>query len=336
MIMSRLSERLERAPKDTVGLEFIGQEVRAARIKLVAGEPQLTGTEIIDSFEPSPRTSFSANSPLSKRMCSRAGSLAFHSRSTILKVLTFPAATVDELEPRLIPAMGIESAEDYRISHRVIRPAHSKQEVRVLCVAVPRKDTSLLMRFCHGGYPAPYALECAGLAAFSALTYNLGEQANSDSYGAIHFGTHETVAALFHRGAICLIRQIPFGAQQLHESVSQHLGLTLETARQIVEDPSFDVSEAVAALLPPVIKQLVISRDFIERRENCRISTFFVSGELARAAAVLAEMEPALGTQVATWDPLKGVGIENSELSEDDHWRYAVPVGSALSSLEVV
>ncbi len=253
MIMAHIAERFERAPKDTVGLEFIGEEIRAVRLRLSANGPQLAGTEDLEKVEFGPRGSLSSHSPLSKRMRSRAGSLAFHSPHMRLKVLTFPASHSADIEQKLTPAMGIESPADYRISHRVLSHPQNKQELRVLCVAVPREQTQRPLRFCHSGYPAPYSLECAGLAAFSALEYHLGDTVSNTSYGSIHFGTETTVAGLFHRGTLGLIRQIPFGARQLYDSVSKHLGLTAETARQIVEDPSFDISEAVSSLLPPVI-----------------------------------------------------------------------------------
>jgi hypothetical protein len=114
------------------------------------------------------------------------------------------------------------------------------------------------------------------------------------------------------------------------------LGITVETAQQIVEDPSFDISEAVASLLPPVLKQLVISRDFIERRENCQVETFYVSGELSCAGAVLNEMKQSLGTEISAWDPLARIDCNNIELPQNEHWRFAVSAGSALASLEVV
>ena len=58
----------------------------------------------------------------------------------------------------------------------------------------------------------------------------------------------------------------------------------LRSAQQILFDGSFDISQPIAEVMGPFEKQLIVSRDFVERRENCRINKIYAAGGAAGAA----------------------------------------------------
>ncbi len=58
---------------------------------------------------------------------------------------------------------------------------------------------------------------------------------------------------------------------------------------------SFDVSQLVKGAMEPFVKQLVISKHFIERRDNCHVSRVFVASEDWMAREWIAETKSGGG-----------------------------------------
>jgi Tfp pilus assembly PilM family ATPase len=104
-----------------------------------------------------------------------------------------------------------------------------------------------------------------------------------------------------------------------------------------MESGSFDISQAVSEVMEPFNKQLVISRDFVERRENCRIGHLFACGGMAGSRDWVADVQSATGMDVSAWNPFEGYAAADGAVPEElagQESRFAAAVGSCLASFE--
>jgi Tfp pilus assembly PilM family ATPase len=336
-----LLDRLRKGPADVVGLDLGSSAVKAVRLKHIGTEIQLLGAEVLPALADLPGIDQGvATSPtiqLPSRVRSRSVSLAVSGARAIIKLVSFPGAVGPDLIDRLPESMGIKEPDTYRISYRIVTEGHGRTESRVLAVALPDETASLAMGLFASGLPAPYSLEVSGLATLTAFQHGYGETYADAAVGLVEFGSAITTLTIMNRNAAILIRRFDFGSRSLIDRVRESLGVADETARDIVGDSSFDISETATELLTPFISQFVLSRDFVERRENCRIERFHVSGGLATSSDVTKGLARALDVEIADWDPFRGLSLAPQALDETAsaaRWRFAAATGAALATVE--
>jgi Tfp pilus assembly PilM family ATPase len=149
----------------------------------------------------------------------------------------------------------------------------------------------------------------------------------------IEAGGKVTVLALCNQGRLALIRKFDFGGEYLVAKVMQQMGVDHDIARGVISDGSFDISAASREVMGPFLRQLSISRDFVERKENCRILRIYLSGGLSRSSHWVEGVQKATGTEVEIWNPFDGLNLLNdaypAEL-RDEEPRFAAAVGAGL------
>jgi Tfp pilus assembly PilM family ATPase len=119
--------------------------------------------------------------------------------------------------------------------------------------------------------------------------------------------------------------------------VRSGLGVDAPTAAGILADGSFDISHTIAEVMDPLVKQIVISRDFVERRENCHMSRLYLSGGLTVSRCVRDELRGALELDVETWNPFEGLRVQSGAVPEScvgREWMFASAVGACLGTFE--
>jgi len=155
----------------------------------------------------------------------------------------------------------------------------------------------------------------------------------------IDFGARISTFVLFNKGVLALIRRFDVGTDTLLDRVRETLGVDRETAEGIISDGAFDVSQSVTEVMEPLVKQLVVSRDFVERHENCHVVKVYVSGGLAASRNSLDELASSLGIEVDLWNPFEGLTIMPGVLTENlagKEWRFSVAIGACLATFEEI
>ncbi|MDD2237515.1 MAG: hypothetical protein PHG65_09955, partial [Kiritimatiellae bacterium] len=109
-----------------------------------------------------------------------------------------------------------------------------------------------------------------------------------------------------------------------------------EMARTILAGGSVDISSSVEAVMMPFLRQLSVSRDFVERQSKVRVAHAFISGGPAKAAYWTAPISEALGLPCLAWNPLEGLTVAGGvwpEKLENQQHRFASAIGAALGGL---
>ena len=339
--VAEIFEKLRKTPTDVVGLDVASSGTKAVRIRNNGGGLTLVAVDVLPTFTmPDLTTSeppeFQRLSiPL--RLRASYASLCYSADSAIVKLLSFPGQFGDAAEARLLDSMGIEEPDDFRIAYKVLTEGHGKAESRVLTVAVPDDEMSVVADILPSGLPATYSLEVSGLATISAFLHSPAVTEARGGIGVIDFGMNTSTFALINDGVPSLVRRFDVGTTSIIKRVEQSLGVDEETAMGILADGAFDISQPVSDVMDPLLKQLIVSRDFVERRENCQIRSLYVSGGLVEAKDAVEEMRTGMGIPVETWNPFDGVTVGPATVPEKyvgQEWRFAAAVGACLATFE--
>lgn len=324
---------------DVAGIELEPEGTPVVRIRRADGGYALLGAGIL----PGVLSSVEGETPkpsaldIPHGLRAKYGAIAVGSAKSVVKLVSLPGALDAVGESKLVDALGLDNPESYRIGHRPVTEGHSRGETRVLVAALPETMAAAVPRLIPSGFPVPYAIEVSDFAVLTAFSH---AQANTPTTGGqvlIHFGNSGTIFAIFSKTALALVRRFDMGTSSLLSRIQDSYSVDENTARGMLSDSAFDISNLVKELLDPVTKQMVMGRDFVERRENCRTEKIFASGDLAASPSALSELQSALGVKIGPWDPFAAVNGGLDCLSPDQakqSWRFAAAIGAAIAAIE--
>ena len=109
----------------------------------------------------------------------------------------------------------------------------------------------------------------------------------------------------------------------------------METAANIVADGAFDISHVISETMAPLINQLIVCRDFVERHENCHVAKLYVMGSPVLTGPFVQEINSTM--EAETWEPFGDLTMELNafpEQLEGDVWEFAAAAGACLATLE--
>jgi Tfp pilus assembly PilM family ATPase len=258
-------------------------------------------------------------------------------RNAVVKLLNVPAQGEKAGDLPLHDLLGLTDDAHYRIGYEILGPGTSRSDSRLLAVAVPEAQAQAVCRLFPSGTPAPCSMEIAGLAVMTAFQHGPGGACAGECVGIVDFGASVSVLAIFNRGVLVLIRKFDFGTEAILKRVQESLGVDAETAQGILADGSFDVSQVAREVMAGFTQQLIISRDFVERRENCRMRKLYASGGVVGARDWQAEVQATVGLVPEPWNPFEGLSLAPGAVPDTLRGmepRFAAAVGAALGSLE--
>lgn len=329
----KIFQTKRKPPQDLVAVSFDADAVRCVRVKLSGGEINVTAADILpplDLNEPTQVKTFA----LPKSMAARYVAICIPGHDAIVKLLNLPGTLGDQLEETIREHMGVEGA-GYRFGYRIVSQTHS--ETRLLAVAIPEPRVQAACAVFPIGLPVPITVEIGSLAVMSAFMHGPGQALQDEAVGVIEFGDRVTYFAFFKKLDLILIRKFDFGHFNLLNLIEKSMGVDHQTARNVVVDRSFDISNLVKDLADPFLKQLIISKHFVERRENCHISKIYVADDPLVSHDWLNEIKTVLGVATSTWQPFEGVKLAPGALPdrfEKCRSQFAAVLGAAYALSE--
>lgn len=340
MARKQLLERFKRRISDLVGLDFGMSAVKAVRMHKSGDIVSLQAADIFSPIQfDTTEEGITAPSPvtLPSKLKSRHACLALPGHAAVVKLLSFPAHFDSKMENSVVENMGLKDPHSYRVGYKVTSDASSRGESRVLVAALPEKEARTALALLASGLPVPHSLEISGLATMTAFLHGPGTRHTSDAVGVVEFGAATSTFALFNCCNLALLRRFDFGTNDLAGRLTEALGVDSDTAAGIITDGSFDISQTVSDVLDPLVKQLVVSRDFVERRENCRVSAIYVSGGIALSRDAVDKVRDAVGVDARTWSPAENLKLASNAFPANfagQEWRFSAAIGACLSAFE--
>lgn len=261
----------------------------------------------------------------------RYAALLTHGVNSSIKLLRVPEGFDIQDRDVVAARLGIEAVKDFRVAAKLLQPATPRSEALILAVAFPERMASALLSLLpKTGLPAPRFIGLAELAAVNAFLNDPREPALSSAHGFIHFDHDFSIIALFNEGRLSQLRTFPFGMAAVIRRIRRVLNVDETTAAGVLSDGAFDISHLIEEETREVRGQFVISRDFMERSENCSLSALHISGAQALIKPFMR------GTQIAktwaAWDALNAYGLASNGVGAAS-WSWTACVGSCIGVL---
>lgn len=321
---------------DVLGLDIGASGTKAVRLKLVRGVPTVLAVDVLPVIS-LPESEEEPVDPflIPKALKARYAAIALSKGGGIVKLLTFPAHSGKTNDEHVHELMGLGDDSQYRLGYETI--LESRTEVRALASALPDALTRKICQLFPIGIPAPCSIEMSGLASLTAYSRLGGQENGEDCNVLVDFGAAVTLVAFFNKNILTLVRKFDFGTTHILKKLQDSLGVDQEVALGILNDGSFDVTKVVHQAMEPFLQQLIISWDFVERRENTRIARLCVCGGGAGMQLWMQEIELATGLTPVKWDPFKGLEVQAGAIPEvlkGQEPRFSAAIGAALAVIK--
>ncbi len=333
-IFNQLMAKLKKGPQDIVGVDLDQSGVRCVRIRKNGGVMTVLAADVL----PAVTLDSGANGQLHlpKSLLARHVAICLPGEHAVVKLLNLPGQLEGDAQANIKEHMGVEEG-DYRIGYQVVSQGHARAETKLLTIAISESESKAACALFSAGWPAPISLENSGLASMSAFLHGPGMAHTDQAVGVIEQGARDTLAAFFNKGELVLIRKFDSGHFDLLDRIRKNLGVDQATAENIVADGSFDVSQIIKEVAEPFIKQLVISKHFIERRENCLIAKLYLPGGKGVSRDWQNEVKSAVSLNIDFWNPFEGMTIGPEAIPkqyEDQLSCFTGAIGAALGVFE--
>lgn len=330
----------KKVPQDLVALDFGASGLKAVRVKRINGVPTIMAVDILPAVRIDDLLSEESRKPtrmnLPKTLLTNYAAVTYSGDRALIRVVSMPGHSDDpaETEQALREHIGLDKS--FRVAHIPTSAAKTK-EMRVLAVALPNADAEAVLSQVGVGAPSPYSLELSGLAAMHGCLMGPAAQSDTEAICVIECGAQVSVMAIFNKGTLVLARKLEVGGHSVVAHIQKQFGVDAEMAQSILTQGAFDISGSIKQVIEPFARQLTISRDFVERQENCRISGIFMSGGMCLSSGWVEQIERAAGMPARMWDPFAGHAMAPGALPErlqGQQARFAAAMGAVLGGME--
>lgn len=333
MPWKRPSLRSARAPSDILGLDFGSSNIKAVRLRKTRdGAISVVAAGLL----PRP-SSDRERPPLPKSLLTYYTALCVSSAQAAVRILSITGHFDDANALDLYIREQAGVSPEQRCGYIRSPSPRSHTEQRVLVVTLPEEEAQLILRLFASGPPAPISLELSGLAAATAFRRGPGRALGERPAILIEGGERQTYMIILRDHWPVLVRKFDFGVRSLREHIQRRLGLDEETARGVMADRSFDISQMLHEVADPFLRQIVLSKEYIERREECRIEILSLSGGLAWVRGLPEALQQVTGLPAHSWDPFEGLILPPGGLPAEvdaGRTRFAAAVGACLGAWE--
>ncbi len=315
---------------DLVGIDFSTTATKVVRLKKSKEGIALAGIDLLPAVDlgaPSQRLE------LPRNMVAYYGCLAYSGLSSVVRMVNAPLVEGEtELPDEKLRAL-LNVGEDYRVSATLLKKGRGRQDSSFLAAAMPADDVRFFLNMFPSGPPAPASVEVSGLAFVSAFLHARGDECANEAVCLIETGESVSHFVFLNRGAVVLVGKFDVGGGMLQRRMAEELGVDTELARTILGDQSINVSASLVGTMNPFLKQLSISKDFIERHQGCRVSKTYVSGGASLFTHWTQAVGQELHTEVVPWSPFENIQCEPNILPAnlaEQATRFSAAVGAAV------
>ena len=327
--------RANREHSDLVCLDFGAAGMKAVRMKRTKDQVAVSAVELLPAtpLATGDGEGRAARLVLPPSLRAKYAATTIDTPRTVVRLLNLPAHSEpgETLETQIRAQLGL--GEDHRIGHLPISTPAGKAMTRVLATAVPEEEVLAVLSLLGAGAPAPCSLELAGLGTLTAFLCGPGAQLGGEHVCLVETGAHATCLSFLNRGNLALFRKYETGAESVVDALRKQFDVDAATATTILDGSSIDLTALLHEVMEHVFRQMTLSRDFVEREENCRVTRVFVAGGLGLSAFWRQSLRDLLGLTVETWNPFEGLAVAPGAIPAalaGQEIRFAAAVGAGL------
>lgn len=338
--MIALSETrpVRRGLADVVGVDIASTGVKAVRMK--RSKEGLTVVEAAMLPPVSPEADAEGKPvriQLPKPVRSKSLALSYSAPDAVVRLLSLPgfspqAATADQV---IREHVGLDAA--YRMGYSITAPARGRADVSLVAVGVPNAEAEGLLQLVRTASTAPVSMEISALAVLTAFAHGPLSRAGKQAVGLIEAGANVAVLAIFSQGTPILLRKFDFGSSRIECEIQRSFGVDEATSLDMLSTESFDISHQLQRVTGSFLRQLSISKEFVERKAGTPVAEWYVAGGLALTTGWRRLIAETVGKDVQVWNPLENLYLVPGRWPEPlkgQEVRFAAAIGAAVGALE--
>ena len=337
-VFQKIAEKIKPRPTDVNGIDFDTSGTKILRMRKTGEDLSLTGIDILPPVDCSQKEMATSSLSIPAKLRASYAAISVSIPGTSLKLLTTPGAIDASFENKLARNLGLPEDTTDRLGYRVLQEGSGRSESRILAVGLPEPAASNCLRLFASGLPAPWRLGASAVETLTAFEAGPIATAEPRTIGLLDFYAKRCCFSIFHNKSLVLLRCFEFGMEDVFRKITTSLNVDMTTAASILSDEAFDISDLLHDILQPLLTQLVVSRDFIERRDNCSLQSISICGLFSDSDTAIEKMEQALNIPVSPWDPfdIPRLTIASPLPPEFDtrRWRFAAALGAAIATFE--
>lgn len=240
--------------------------------------------------------------------------------STVMRYALFPKMSRDEFSKSIgfeiqkhIPFPIEESYSD----NSILKDDLPDNKMLVLLAAV-KKDflNQRLALFKEAGINVN-AVDIDSLALINDFNFNyLAQEAAKKIVALLNIGAIQSNLSILESGIPYLSRDIPFGGNNLTQSIMENAGVDLNTAEQMKVNPEKETLDKVKPVIESALNNLSseirTSFDYYESQNASSATKIFISGGGALLTGIKETLGALLNIEVELWEPFKQIKIPAS------------------------
>jgi len=326
--------RVQRRLTDLVGIDFSTTGTKVVRMKRGKSGLVLTGLDLLPPVEVGNE---GGRLELPRSLVSNYGCLVYTGSASVVRMVNTQLEGEDSSLPESRLRELLNVRDDFRVNAKLITKGKGGKDSSLLAAAIPSDDVRVFLDQFAEGAPSPVSIEVASLSFIPAFLNSCGSKCDEGAICLIDAGESVSNFAFLNNGAVVLVGKMGFGAGSLREKLASDLGVDEDLVLSILDDQSINISASVSSILEPFLRQVSISKDFIERHLGCRVSRVFVSGGMSLLPDWISEVGQKLHVEVVSWDPLENIqkssGVVSSEM-EAQVTRFSAVIGAVIGGFE--
>lgn len=132
--------------------------------------------------------------------------------------------------------------------------------------------------FPEGHSPTACSIQIAATAVISGFSRNpVFKKSGGNAIAMLVFPAYTALAA-FQDSLLVLYREHPVGFRHVREAVSTQMRIDEAMAESLLDDTLVDPIPMIEPVLRPLLRQVEISVDYLARRRDCPVDSFFICG----------------------------------------------------------
>ncbi len=331
-VMEQMEGNLrDKMRSDLVGLDFGASGIKAVRMRRAKDKFVVCAVDILPPLD---ATSAPSRLNLPANLLAKYAAVCVGGGRSVVRLLDIP------LNPDQTPEEQIQQqfnlSGDYRMGHFPITPTGTKGFLRTIAVAIDEETARSVLERMSSGLPSPDSLELCGLAALNAYMDHGINEKQEDAVALIEGGTRNIYHFILYRGRPVLIRKFESGAASLSARIQAQFGLDAGMADNMLQVGAIDISNVVREVMGEFLRQLVISKDYVERQDQCRLRHVLLTGGLSSNPFWVRVISETFGLPAEAWNPFSHLDVAPG--AYPNRWRghegrFAAAVGAACGGL---
>ncbi len=151
----------------------------------------------------------------------------------------------------------------------------------------------------------------------------------------VNIGAATTSIVMLEDGRIAVLRDVPFGGNDINKSLMKEFHTGFDEAENIkthTAEPETRVTDSVERALRPLLQQISMTIGLKHRTRDQGDNSIFLAGGGCRAPGLSEMFESRFGLSVKIFNPLAGLEIECEQPGDEvEMSEYAVALGCALT-----